>query len=224
MGELNLVDLVARSKKGLVTDEEFRAVTARLAAKPSRDAGRLLYVLGRSDLRDREELIAGYLEYPEDPDASATALSILCSQWGLTRKYRQNLLDALRGHDWDVDEEVRLRAISAAEVHLKEAGDCEISAELVAIATSHEFRAFEDAALTTLLRVDHVDFVRSLPPRGDHERAEWRSAMLDRVRRRHLEECGPSVARVMPPGSPVASASPSDHPGDARRSPRTGGW
>lgn len=203
MGELNLADLVGRSKEGLVTDEEFRAVTARLAAKPSRDAGRLLYVLGRSDMRESEELIAAYLEYPEDPDAAAVALSILCTQWGLTWKYRQHLLDALRGLDWDVDEDVRLRAISAAEVHLGESRDCDVSAELLAIATSHELRAFEDAALTTLLRIDgQIDFVRSLPPRGGHERSEWRSVMLNRVRQRHLKECGSEVPG-RPPWTPT---------------------
>jgi hypothetical protein len=84
-------------------------------------------------VRPREEdLIAAHLVHPRDPVVSALALGTLVSQWTLGREHRAHLLAPLEGGlAWDTDDDVFIRAVSAAGEYLRDNTDRDIPALLL---------------------------------------------------------------------------------------------
>jgi hypothetical protein len=187
MRSYSLEDLVARSKVGEVTKSELAEVVRSLREGAGEQTYKLLYVLARAGSREHEELVARYLDYEEDPQVVALALSALCVQWQMASRYRDYIRKYLRGVDWDVLDEARISAISASGEYLRSARDCSLLHDLlyVAEAGGPMLARFSVEAVARALGEPHS---RSVPPSEDESR-EWAAAILARGSERYLTEC-----------------------------------
>src|SRR4051794_1894343 len=101
-------ELLAKSKVGTLSKQEANAIAAELAADPRAPrAYTLLHALGYSGHREARSLVEQFLSYSTNPMLARLALQTVCRYWGEARRYRVALLNALRGFDWDEDDEVR---------------------------------------------------------------------------------------------------------------------
>nr|WP_157555003.1 hypothetical protein [Herbidospora sakaeratensis] len=176
-------ELVARAKDGALNDEELEAVARRLEARPPQSY-KLLYVLARSGYRPGEDLIASFLESPEDPMLARLALQTLCDQWGLAHKYMERLKDFLQGVEWDIFDEVKQVACSAAGYVLATESKCDLLTLLINIAVG------DSSDLTRICAVEALASALGRPsmgiPRGEVD--EWQEdVVLSAMFRRDAE-------------------------------------
>ena len=189
MDSLNVEDLVIRAKVGEVSGPELEAAANALERGAGKDTYQLLYVLGRTDSRKHERLIASFLDFEQDAQVAALALSILCSQWGLGERYREHLHGFLLGEDWDFIDEVKQAAISSAGEYLRSTSDCSILGTLFAIATSAPGDLNERFAVEALARSLGEPHSSAVFPAGADAKF-WGEDILTRARQRLEAECG----------------------------------
>ena len=190
MNAMDVHDLVTRAKSGSVSERELDEVALALEHGAGKSTYRLLYVLGRMGSRRHEELVARYLDFNSDGQVAGLAVSILCTQWALGSKYRDPLLAHLKGMPWDVLDEAKQAAITAAGEYLRDGTDCPMLEVLLSVATtdSHDLnRRFATQALARALGEPHG---RSVHPPGDEAEA-WGADVVQRAAARFASECGP---------------------------------
>lgn len=174
--------LMRKAKDATISDREVDAVAEVLRSREQSDQlYRQVYILGRSFARRYENLIADYLVYPDEPEVSAIALSVLCAHWKLGRKYRGYLLAGMSGLSWDVDDDIRVHALSSAGAYLRENSDREVLAELVGIAETDGVRLIRAFAWEAVARAlgDSHDETRT--HRDPEKNAEWVATLRQRV-------------------------------------------
>lgn len=191
-------DVVRRAKTGGLSnyDLENIALTLRSPDVDERHVYQLLYALARAGNREYEDLIAGYLDYRRDPQVAALAVSSLCTQWGLTRRYRDHVVAALRGLEWDAMDEVRQAASTAAGEYLRLAEDCEILRELINLAQGDWEDLDRRFAIEALARSLGESHSQAVFPAEASAAESWanhiRQQSIDRMRR----DCESEVDRV----------------------------
>jgi hypothetical protein len=180
----DIQDLVLCSKEGAVSTAELHETADILAAdRGGADTYSLLYVLGRSQARTYEGLVAGSLEYRIDPMVARLALQILCRFWGLTDKYHEKVLTFLKGVDWDCDGDVRQIAISATGEFLTANRDCVLLDQLLRLGgPANDDEIERRIAIEAIARAVGVPLKEALNP--DLSSVAW-EAWADRIR-----ECG----------------------------------
>lgn len=187
-GELD--ELVLRAKEGAVTAGEIEAVASALSSDANAAENyQMVYVLGRMGCRQYEDLLARFLNFPRDPQVAGLAISMLCVHWRLAVKYRDELLEALRGQPWDVEDEARVSAISASGEYLAGNSDCDVLARLIETAESDEFSHMRGFGLEALARALGAGYSDALIPRDQAAKATWARDIMDRAQSRLLKEC-----------------------------------
>lgn len=114
IGAESIAFLVGRFRRGLSTDDY--GVVVNVAKSPHADR--------------YEDFFVEVLERYPDAQVRSAGLFALCNCLGLEAKYRDGILQILRGLEWDEDDDCRLRAISAAGDLLRVAPDREIEQAL----------------------------------------------------------------------------------------------
>jgi hypothetical protein len=124
MGNPTTRAMVKRAQAGTITEKEVGWAADMLRrGGGGHDRWDLLEIVGNSSPIHYEELVASFLECPQDPWASRIALQILCNRWGLAEKYVEVIRRFLAGVPWDNDGDVRDVAISRAGAYLREHDD-----------------------------------------------------------------------------------------------------
>ncbi len=162
-------ELLDRAKWGTVSRQEIDEVVRELL-DPRRKADRytLLHILGKGGSPAFRAIVEPFLDWKEDPMLARLALQILCNYWDLTDQYIERVRQFVRGVAWDVDEDVRLAAISVAGEYLRTGSAPEILSDLLRILENSDERAIiREAAYTALARAVGRDWAE-LPPATRH--------------------------------------------------------
>lgn len=148
---------------------------------------RCLYIIVRSEAREYEDLVAEFLDFDEDPQVAALALSGLCTHWQLGVRYRDYIQRYLRGVSWDIFDEVRMAAISASGEYLRSRRDCSMLRNLLANteAGDSDIARFAVEAVARALGEPHK---RAVPP-SRAESDDWVNLIVSRGKQRVLSEC-----------------------------------
>jgi len=185
--DLDVDDLVDRAKQGRVSDRELTEVAAALrACEAGSEAYSLLYVLGRSEATGYEELVAGFLR-SGDPELARLALQVLCTFWGLTESYVDEVRRFLGDVDWDADGWVRQIAISVAGAHLRAHTDTGMLARLLELAATGNGAVERRIALEALSTALGDPVAETLTAGGD-DRAAWTARVRARAEDRLAAE------------------------------------
>jgi len=113
-------ELLQRAKWGTLSQGELAQVAAALhEPDPQVDRYTLLHILGRAGDRSYRSLVERFLHDQDDPMIARLALQILCSFWGETGRYLEEVLQFIQWVPWDDEEYIRLVAISAAGEYLR---------------------------------------------------------------------------------------------------------
>lgn len=94
----------------------------------------LLRAAGRGRARTLRPQVERFLSPEYDPMVFAAALATLTSWWALEREYRDVILAAVRGYSWDVDQDVRLRGLTATPRLIEKQTDREVLEAIIAVA------------------------------------------------------------------------------------------
>ncbi|WP_447003667.1 hypothetical protein ACRAKI_29015 [Saccharothrix isguenensis] len=176
---MDVDDLVRRCKDGRVARSDIADVARLLSSRRDDErAYQLLHVLARSSATEYEELAAIFLDFPENPMVSRLALQALCTFWGLTGKYVDEVRRFVDRVPRDCLGDVRQGAISAAGEHLPAHTDCALLKGLLAIGrvedpTSVERRVALEA-LARALGEPLSDTLRA----GGANREQWAADVL----------------------------------------------
>lgn len=108
---MNMRELIDKATHGLLSPSELQDVVRCLEANTC-NAYQALLVIGRADAVQYRELVEKYLNASYDPMLARLALMILCRYWKLTSEYRDTFEGFVCGVPWDVEEGVRLLAVS----------------------------------------------------------------------------------------------------------------
>ena len=183
--------LLDKAKDGRLSGHELDQVVAAIKDPDvAGDRYTLLHIIGRAMDPSCEDLVAGYLDCPEDPMLARLALQILSSYWGKTSQYMDYVRRFLRGVDWDTDGDVRQIAISIAGEFLRKTWDEELFRDLLDIATNEtNFPEMRRFAIEALARAMGDDW-NEIPPAtakadlGD----EWYSNTLHRAFQKFVDK------------------------------------
>ncbi len=188
---MDLDDLVARAKEGAVSNDEIERIAVGLSGGtvPQDQTYQMVYVLGRTGSKAHEDLVASFIGCSDDTQVAALALSIICNHWGLAAKYRQQLIEALRGYSWDESEEVRDAAISASGELLATARDCGLLKELLRIAQDEADQLTTRLSLEALARATGASYTSAVMPRDPAQAVVWAQDVRSRADARYKEEC-----------------------------------
>jgi hypothetical protein len=157
--------LLEKAQSGTISRAEIAQVAHALQSNEAgEDRYTLIHILGRSGAVEYESLIVSYLNAETDPMLARIALQVLCSHWNRAGKYRDRVTEFVRGVKWDINEEVRLAAISIAGELLRAVLDTTLLCLLVDICTSAEQAPMSrQAAYCALARAYGKDW-HELPP------------------------------------------------------------
>ena len=165
-------DLLRKAKNYTITKEEFDYVVQRIKASTLDNEDPNLYTLihilgaasiGPPDGSDTEvpmdeilkcrKLVESFLHYSKDPMVSKIALQVLCSYWGDTKDYIQEIKDFAKGVDWDFDEDVRMLAISEMGEQVRGTRDKQLLKILIQIFENpQENEIIQECVYTALAR------------------------------------------------------------------------
>jgi hypothetical protein len=120
MTDQTIRDLVQKAQAGTITDEEV-AWAADMLRQGGGGYNRydLLEIIGSGFGTQYEALVASFLNWSEDSWMNRLALQILCNRWGLSAKYVEEIRRFMASAPRDVNDDVRLVAISQAGEHLR---------------------------------------------------------------------------------------------------------
>jgi len=117
---INYNDLLERAKWGSLSDAEIDHVANEIQ-KPMFEANAytLLHILGKSQATRYRHLVEQYLENDSDPMLAKLALQILCTTWGESSHYLEQITRFVQGVAWDEDDDCQLAAVSIAGEYLR---------------------------------------------------------------------------------------------------------
>lgn len=150
----------------------------------------MLYIISLAgDPARDEQLVASFLDSPEDPMLARLALETL-TDWDLGQRYREQVLRFIRGVEWDVEDEGQARqmAMFCAGTMLRQGvPDHELASELIDMASAREADSLDrQDALRSLARALNYDWEdmprssRTFDPDND-----WSCVVLKEARRRY---------------------------------------
>jgi hypothetical protein len=149
----------------------------------------LIYIIGRALATSQEELVAIYLNCPEDPMLARIALQTLCSFWGKTPRYLAYVRRFMCGVDWDTEDDVRQIAISIAGEYVRKTWDDGLFQELLDIATNEDsfpwIRQFAIQALARTMGDEWPDIPRVSMQNDPND--EWHRETLERAFQRFVD-------------------------------------
>lgn len=167
---LTAEQLAKKMRLGQLTQEEFDSIVERVRDNPHEEnLSLLIRILGRVGTSELKEIIEKFLYYPKKPYVSSVALEVLC-EWGLTSDYLEVIKKFIRGEPWDVNDDVRLSAMSISGCYLAESFDQELLHSLMDIfehlgtrphlhETSDYARAFiKSCAYADIAQAMHSDY------------------------------------------------------------------
>lgn len=151
---MNLSHLLDEAKEGRLSPADAGNVAALLRHRPdSDDAYTAIHILGRAGATGYRDLVASFLDSPDDPELARIALVVLVDHWGFGSEYRDRLRSFVRGVEWDADDDVRLVALSAAGEVARTTRDRRLVSDLLDIAVdSHEGTLIRDTAFDAVAR------------------------------------------------------------------------
>jgi hypothetical protein len=138
--------------------------------------------------REHEDLAARFIHYAPAPQVAALAINFLCVHWKLFHRYRPQVIEALRGIEWDLLDEVKQAAISAAGEYLGSTCDPPLLEEVMNIAESHEVDLSGRFAVEALARALGEPHSTAVFPRGAEEGRAWAQNILERANGRLIME------------------------------------
>lgn len=103
-----------KQSRSSIHHDDISSIVDELKSKRGDTYSQLL-ALGRANAKQYKELVAGFLNSPEDPMLARLALQILCRYWGFSEEYSGNVLEFVNGVSWDDDHDVRIMAISCSD-------------------------------------------------------------------------------------------------------------
>jgi hypothetical protein len=172
--------LLSAAKTRQLQSHELDQVVSELA-DPSSNTDRytLLHIVGLSQHLEYEQLVSSYLESASDPMLARIALQVLCDFWNLKEKYRDRIIEFIRGVSWDYEDDVRQIAMASAGEYLRDHNDQELLASLIATAKDENTRnVIRDDAIRALARALQYDW-GDIPPATDAVLSEsWASTVV----------------------------------------------
>jgi hypothetical protein len=152
----------------------------------NQDMYTLIEILGRAGSPKYQKVVEPYLHDVGNSQLTALAVKVLCWSWGLAREYREELLCFLKGVDWDVDDYVKLQAISTVGEDLRENSDDELLQIVYDIFSDDGERpVIRSSAYIALCRSEKIEWKDILPaPRVVDSTTEVNRQVLERVERR----------------------------------------
>jgi hypothetical protein len=157
-------------------------------AKPTRDPYVLLEIVGEAGGKELAKSVEPFLDWPGDPMVAMLALEILTT-WGLFRGYRDRIIELMQGVPWDVENDVRQVAITAAGEALRQQKDVPLLQRLIDIAEDkRESSSIRGQAIASLGRAEGKSWKEvpnpsdEIPPEGQFARV-----ILDRARAMTVE-------------------------------------
>ena len=177
-----------RAKDRALSVAELKRIAAALrASEPSKNRYRLLHILGRGGGPEFEEVVAPYLRCESDPMLARLAIQILCDYWDLDAKYRDVVLDFVRGAAvWDVDNVARQAAMTAAGEYLRWTRDPEILEAVLAVALDEsEWELTREDAVEALARATYQSW-EEMPPASRREPLDslWSLDVIEAAKKR----------------------------------------
>lgn len=155
MSQVNksLNELLEQAKWGKITPIEIDYVAQQISEN-SDALYTLIHILGRAEAIKYRSKIEPFLDYPENPLISQIALKSLCTYWGLTEEYLEELKMFINGVEWDDFDDVRISAIGIAGEYLRLSLDPDLLHTLINL--------FENLKTNTLINnADNTQLVRS---------------------------------------------------------------
>lgn len=161
--------LLDRAKWGKLSEQEIADVADELQkSNPGADRYTLLHILGRAGAVSYQNLVECFLECQEDPMLARLALQTLCRYWNETDRYIEQVLQFVRGVEWDEGEYVRQMAVSIAGDYLRSHDEPRLLNELLRIfEREDEDRIIREDAYFALARAAGRDR-RELPSAARH--------------------------------------------------------
>jgi len=153
-------------------------------AKPRRDPFLLLEIVGEAGGKELAKSVEPFLDWPDDPMVAMLALEILTTYWGLSDQYRDTIIKLMKGVKWDVENDVREVAITAAGEALRQQRDRELLQHLIDIARDeNESSSIRGQAIASLGRAEGMSW-QDLPNPADAilPTGELARLVLDRAR------------------------------------------
>lgn len=175
---------------GLAAHEDLDTAADLLLHHPDKvDAHQVLAILGDGGATWHESTVASFLSTPHDPLVAAMAIQVLVCVWSdPLRRYRDWVLQCIRGLHWDVEQDVRLMAISCAGIYCRRDGDGEVASSLIGIAIHDEDILFRETAAESLaiaMTEDRTAVYMSSTRRSDA--VGWASSIANQARLRWPE-------------------------------------
>lgn len=180
--------LLDRAKEGSITPAEVESVVAAIESSDGKDhLYTLIHIIARTRPQGAEALLLRHLEYREDSQVAALALTTLGVQWSCFDQVRGFAIAALDGLTWDAFSDVQDAAIGVAGEALRARPDCELLERLLLLAmdsdkwtAGHRYRALARALGASQQELSGVSPMAS----------EWtREAIARRARARLDREC-----------------------------------
>jgi hypothetical protein len=149
----NNSELLEQAKRGKLSPNEIDYVAQQLVENTD-NRYTLIHILGRAEAIKYRNLIEPFLHYPDDPLVSEIALKSLCTYWGLSEQYVDELKMFIKGVEWDDFDDVRMAAISISGEYLRSASNAELLHTLIDV--------FENLETSTLLKsAENPELIRS---------------------------------------------------------------
>ena len=148
---MNAPSLLTKATNGTLDEPELMWVKDQIDSG-SNDTYTLLLILGRSFAKKYRQTVERFLESPRDPMLARAAVYALCQCWGETDRYLAQIKAFCRKVSWDVDDDVRLIAITCAGDHLRSQFDKELAQSLLTIARNDPNVVVRGAAQSAIAR------------------------------------------------------------------------
>ena len=145
--------------------------------------GPLDVIIPTGDTR-HEDLVASYLDSPDDAMLARLAIQILGHWWGLGARYASRIREFVVGVPWDLESGgyARQTAISSAGLILRDLVDPRLLAALLAVFDADESDDMRRQAYTALLRAAGKDWSAIPGTASDAWRTDPDQAVLDALR------------------------------------------
>jgi hypothetical protein len=182
-----IAELAQMARDGDPTDEDAAEAAILLPSlHDPLDRYDALFVIGKACDTRHEDLVASFLESPDDPMLARLAIQILCSWWGIGSRYAARVREFVVGIAWDLETGgyARSVAISGAGLILREHTDPLLLAALLEVFDSDPSDDMRRQAYSALLRAAGRDW-NSIPGTGsDSWRTNPDTAVIEILRRR----------------------------------------
>lgn len=143
---------------------------------------RLLNIGGLSGDRRFREAMEAALDDASDPMSARISLLGLCAEWGETDRYRDAVLQFVRGVAWD-DGDVRIAALMIAGQYLRKTDDDELLQALIDATDAEDYWVAQEAYQDLARMLTGASYAPEVVDAEEQQRL--RAAARDRLRSDH---------------------------------------